>query len=562
MLPLITDFIKDTLTESLKKPLQPSSLFAAAIFVLLSMVAWLPGLINEGNVIARYFLSLDAVWQLIFASVLTLVLAYGLNSLNNSIFRLMSGDVWKDSIPGSILTRCQVRAYNGLSKRIGELRKESDKKESDKKISELEFRRRNYFPYNHPELIGPTQFGNILNATSANIWRQYRTDLSALWPHLETLIADEPALSGRINNEKAVIDFWLNLSTVLLLFACINVPVAFHLRERHLLESLFWTGAALLCAYLAYRAALPKAIAWGDAIQMAFDLKREKLRTALGLRKFVSEKDEKEVWQAVSQWLYWNDRDQIDRRDIFEDKPYESPQTSLEPSVEHSSNVEVKVLRQIQEEKPYQSVERYERFRRLIYTVIVGTSKASERNSGSTGAYVIISDPKQPRIVYPPERVNTATFAALPDYKRLTAVEGQGNDKILWRIPYIANNGVFLFEYAIRDDFLLFESEDESKGKLSFHVEAFESKTFRRYRLEIRNVSTEELSEVKVKVKDNLRKPPTELIGILRLPDGAKHKVTPERRDVSTYWWRIRFPSGSPLKPDESIIILCKEGVP
>ena len=73
MLPAISDFLKDTLGESLKKPLQPAGLFAAAIFVFLNLVFVMPDL-KSTSPLVQAIDQLDAVWLAVLATVITLIL--------------------------------------------------------------------------------------------------------------------------------------------------------------------------------------------------------------------------------------------------------------------------------------------------------------------------------------------------------------------------------------------------------------------------------------------------------------------------------------------------------
>jgi hypothetical protein len=75
-LPVISDFLKDTFSDSLKKPLQPSGLFVAAIFLLLQLLLILPLLARHDHPLAFAFLNLTSLWQAVLATLLALVLAY------------------------------------------------------------------------------------------------------------------------------------------------------------------------------------------------------------------------------------------------------------------------------------------------------------------------------------------------------------------------------------------------------------------------------------------------------------------------------------------------------
>ncbi len=97
MLPAISEFLKGTFDESLKKLVQPSGIIAAAIFLLLNLLIIYPPLAAKELAIITNFAALDSAWQIVIGLTVLVVLSYMLVSLSNSILRLMTGELWSDS---------------------------------------------------------------------------------------------------------------------------------------------------------------------------------------------------------------------------------------------------------------------------------------------------------------------------------------------------------------------------------------------------------------------------------------------------------------------------------
>jgi len=274
--------------------------------------------------------------------------------------------------------------------------------------------------------VAPTALGNVLNATASYMWQRYRIDMTALWPYMETVIAEDKSLVDRINNEKATLDFLLNLAFVFVVFS-IEYAVVRLFYPGSWLQTFLVPLAAWLLAFAFYRMAVSKARSWGQAVQMAFasDPHREKLRTRLGLRRFESNADERIVWKEASRWLLWGPmrEDWVDSAvkypyddDYYlkkwpDDSIFDEPEktTPDDASVDlHSDNVTVKldtitsthVEKRIPENSGQgaQTVMRYEE--EINYLVVVSNADARQATDGSHcmaeagGVYLMVSDPR------------------------------------------------------------------------------------------------------------------------------------------------------------------------
>src|SRR5438034_11188511 len=97
MLATIGDLVKSTFAESLKRPLQPSGLFAAAIFLGLNVGLIYPMLIDGDDPRAQVLRDSGAGTQAAIVALVLLVGSYMLSSLSNAILKLMTGESWSNS---------------------------------------------------------------------------------------------------------------------------------------------------------------------------------------------------------------------------------------------------------------------------------------------------------------------------------------------------------------------------------------------------------------------------------------------------------------------------------
>lgn len=541
-LPAISDFLKDTLGESLKKPLQPSSLFVGAIFVFLNLFFIFP-LLQDSVPIIQSFSQLDTGWQLVLALVATLIIAYLVLSISSSVLRLLSGELWSNSpVLGRFFLWCQKRrlsqrekaiqdyqeAIDDLNDEIATLKNPEEKpsdlptsdapnqmandklaskiadqgdtkeKRSDPQSSEavdqkdgeeardrmadqtdgkekpsdpqindsadkdiqqktaqckdlettllqLRWERETNFPA-EASYLAPTALGNILNATSSRVWQRYHIDMAALWSHLETIIADKTAIAARIDNSKATLDFFLNLAAVLVLFGTeyLIVGLTQHQGRAGLAALIFW-----LLAYLLYRVAWGRARTWGDTVQMAFDLYRDDLRKALGLRSFINQNDELDVWEKASGWLLWGDR----APEIFASEP---KTTTPALTLNSSDNVHVKCEKRVcdadERRPPQEATQHVELISHMDYWLLVTNSIAGSGDQvtpAADGVFVTICDPGVPQIAAPPTGVLLGVNPEAITARLMPADRTNPYCQLLWHIGQVPAHGTRVLYYSL-----------------------------------------------------------------------------------------------------------------
>lgn len=447
MLPVISDFLQGTLTDSLKKPLQPAGLFAAAVFVLLNLVFVFSSLGDSGSRFASVFPN-DA-WKLAVASVLVVVLAYLLLSLNTVILAAMTGESWRESLLlGRFWCRWQGRKRDAMRLRIERMEQGGATVASNQARADMitSFS-------TEPEHIAPTALGNVLNATAGYLWEHYRIDMVALWPHMETVVADlsGAALATRLGNAKGTLDFLLNLAVVLVAFAAeyLALQVGFPL-DMGQWSAVLWSALSLALAYLAYRVAVQAAGGWGNVVQMAFDLHRDDLRKALGLRAFASQADGRTVWERISRSLLW--KDPVD--DVFGGEPSHAGPS---PSVTTSGNAAIALVDSTltRERDPDNRTAETARWTAYVnYVILVGAAPPAQDacdTPPAEGVYVLVVDPQAPSIDAAPAADpqdwpggDVPSAAILPG----TGTETPGQ-RLLWRIDRLPANGTRALRYRL-----------------------------------------------------------------------------------------------------------------
>jgi len=421
MLPAISEFLSGTVTESLKRVLQPASLFVAALFSFLNLVFVMVPLRALDNGIGQFsnaVLSLETVWLAAVAAAAIVVLAYILSSLNSTIFRLMTGESWGNAWIIGWLAKLPHRIR---------LRHLENVKAGDPNNTYLIYRRETQLPRDEKR-IAPTALGNVLTATADNLWMRYQIDLNALWPHMQIAIAGKTALKEKIDNEKASLDFLLYLSFALLVFVVENLlldqkpDVTVPLQGWHYL-------ILLVLAYGIYRAAVVKAHSWSQAIRMAFAQERETLRQQMSMQPFPNRATERKHWKLLSEFLQW--RLESHRLGQF-DQIFDAAKTASTAKATGSPNVSVvfqhtKVALQEPKTEKFSVANGYgiHHYASEIRYVILVSNPLKEKVGITTwpdahGIFVIVDEPRVPWIDEPP--------AGSSDW----APQGIGPKRLLW----------------------------------------------------------------------------------------------------------------------------------
>lgn len=563
MFPALATFISGTVNESLKKLVQPSGLIAASIFTLLNVLLVFPLLAGYSVTFVTHFFGLQDVWQTLALVALVLMLGYLLVSLNTFILNLMSGELWRNTFFGAFFIQ---RAHWWQKKLKTQSRGAggplTSKSEAEQRRALLTLTT-DYPPYEYEGVLSPTILGNVLNAVSTHIWAHYRIDMATLWPHLEVIISEEKTLPARIQDAKGSLDFLLNLSFLLYLFA-FEYALASIWTHSHV--ELF-APAFLLAGYLIYRASISQAHAWGDAVQMAFDLYRGKLREKLGLPEAKTRAEEFAMWENASRWLQWNT---LTGPDPFLPKEPHPTESEDVPYVV-SDNAKVQIRRIITTPRipaNGSAAPIVERWRYADYLILVshnGSEHAAVQGSVSSreacncparGIYVVVSDPKVPSIKENPALLNLSEWSgtAVTNYTLPSGKKAYAHD-LVWRIAELPWNGSGALRYRLSD--LLFRTSVSVPNLAVLETIPEEAGSENAYQLTLTNIGAERINEVTVEVFDVHNQDASSLQGTRTVAEDAQQQIdlgSPARAEQGYHNWHL---TGLALGHGQSVILDC-----
>ena len=145
-------------------------------------------------------------------------------------------------------------------------------------------------------LVMPTALGNALRAAEDRAGRRYGLDTVVVWPRLYPLLSER--VLAIVDDERTQLDVAVRFSVVLLVAA---------LASLGLLITHGWLlvvpAGLLVLAWLAYRAAVGAAIAYGEGLETAFDLHRFDLLRGLHLPLPAGSDEERALNAQVTAFL-------------------------------------------------------------------------------------------------------------------------------------------------------------------------------------------------------------------------------------------------------------------
>lgn len=294
-----------------------STLFPAFLFVILLQMFLLPLLPADSPL---QILALTNGDGLPIGANLTLValLAYLLDAANLSLIRLFEGYPVRKFFPFDWREKCHRAYVEFLLNRITELRerhqdmlnraaaetnrinKERLYQQAEKLAGSLNACLKQIagrYPEDPSEIL-PTAFGNVIAAAEAYPYKILGMDSVALWPFLRPIM-NETGYASFVLRDKAVMDFLVNLITVLLVFGGLYGGVNWFYTGWQIswLAKVFLIG---LSSFILYILSVQAAAGWGVTIRTPFVLYREQLRQRLRLRMAVGYEDERRLWEDAS----------------------------------------------------------------------------------------------------------------------------------------------------------------------------------------------------------------------------------------------------------------------
>jgi flagella basal body P-ring formation protein FlgA len=160
-----------------------------------------------------------------------------------------------------------------------------------------------YYPGVREEEVMATALGNILKATEHYPLENYGIEADLIWPRLRDALQSDTTKEA-IAEGKNQLDMLLLMSFLSWIFWIpASVLLALFSSNWGAFLACFW-GAPLL-GWLCYKAAIQKALDYGENLKTIYDLHRWDLLKEfnLDLGKELTPKEEKEVWERISALL-------------------------------------------------------------------------------------------------------------------------------------------------------------------------------------------------------------------------------------------------------------------
>ncbi len=213
--------------------------------------------------------------QLVSLAVLILIVALLLHPLQLAMVRWLEGHWPPPARPVADLLRLgQSARLRRLSRLESVESLPEDPTDEQVRLAGLAGeRRRRHFPSGRPH---PTALGNVLAAAEERAGEAYGWDAVVAWPRLYPLLPEQT--KSIVDDRRNSLDLSATMSVTTALTAVAAIG---------LLAQSGWALALaavpMLISRLSYRGAVHAALAYGDAIHMAFDLHRFEIFTAMRL---------------------------------------------------------------------------------------------------------------------------------------------------------------------------------------------------------------------------------------------------------------------------------------
>lgn len=428
---VVADFLKGSVEESLKKILQPAGVVPASVLVLLNLGFLYPTARNDIPVV-KDFAALASLWQLVVATSVILIVGYLLLRSANWIIAILAGQTWRASGVNWLLRAWQLRQLRQLDDRLAHVRSADNR-------ADLEWRRATTFPTLAPaeRYIQPTRLGNTLVATQHIVAERYGIDMTALWSQMESAesVKDAPSIAA-VKDAKATLDLLVNLVFVLAVFVVeAIVYYGYGSRWSDVLTALL----VLPVAYVAYRVADTSARAWGNAVEVTFDLHRDKLQEELGLRKSKSAADEHKLWRKASRFFLPGSDESVG--DLFDPTTPKTADFTAAPSL-RVDNIAAELVDRVETNEGETNGMSSFDLRSVDYLFLISGEADVSRWAG---ADIIIDDPRVAEITAVPAKTRegaaeaAATIHATNEGSRLswrvTGLEKGASLTLGYRLP-------------------------------------------------------------------------------------------------------------------------------
>jgi hypothetical protein len=237
--------------------------------------------------------------QILIIGALALLGGLLLSGVHHLVLRLFEGyPLQQLAEHGKRWRRLYDWAIDRWKRELAETRQQLEGPRSGKRTAAV-VRLHTSYPPDEAELL-PTRFGNIVRAFERHPNIRYGLDGVAVWPRISALLTEREV--SDLSDRRADVALFLNGALVGGLTAvAAAIDGLANLRIGEVVAALGAAGVSVLL----YLGSLNAAQRWGSAVRSAFDLHRGELYVKLGVKRPMTNADERDLAKAVSRlFLY------------------------------------------------------------------------------------------------------------------------------------------------------------------------------------------------------------------------------------------------------------------
>ena len=229
-----------------------------------------------------------------FLLVAAWVCAVFLQAVNRELFRALEG-YWPQPLR-KWCSHFQLKRFRQLSRELFEAQKDAT---DTQKLANLSTRNARDYP-SKEKLVLPTSFGNAVRAYEDYPRVIYGFESINGWSRLQALMSTE--FREILNQDRARVDLWLNLSFFALVFTIEIVVLGL---QRGQPGSMWLALPMLIFMRFAYMRAQSSVQQYGDQVKAAFDIYLPALATKLGYVLSSDVDQNKKFWRAFSRVMVY-----------------------------------------------------------------------------------------------------------------------------------------------------------------------------------------------------------------------------------------------------------------
>jgi hypothetical protein len=271
-------------------------IFPSAIFVSLAAFFLFPALANFE--VAKDILSLSVGQRTLVLAFISIGLGILISAAQTPLYTLLEGYYWP--------RRIQNRRSQ---KYLTEKRELKEKVDRTSGIEQgLLYEQYNRFPPDDNQ-IAPSRLANRLRALETYGTSRFGLDTQILWSEVST-VAPEPLRTDHAQ-ARATVDFFVSMIYLSAVFGLLSLVTAWLTAEGNRLGLAIVGLIALLATLAWHRLAIRSVDYWASTVQALTNLGRKELASSMGLQLPSTLDDEREMWAALSQIVYYGYRTDV-----------------------------------------------------------------------------------------------------------------------------------------------------------------------------------------------------------------------------------------------------------